>query len=50
MPQGVAYTIDYKAERDMALEQVQELKETVARLRKALAVAEEKIRASPFVQ
>ena len=50
MPQGIAYTIDYKAERDMALERVQELKETVALLRRALARAEEKIRLSPFVQ
>jgi len=37
-------------ERDMALEQVKELKETVSLLRKALATAEEKIRISPFVQ
>ena len=51
MPQG---RLDYILETEQALalekEKVQELKETVARLRKALAVAEEKIRASPFVQ
>jgi len=50
MPQGVKYTICYKQERDEALEQVKELKETVSLLRKALARAEEKIRLSPFVQ
>ena len=37
MPQGIAYTIDYKAERDLALEQVQELKETVALLQRAVS-------------
>ena len=50
MPQGITYTIDYKAERDMAIEQVQELQHTVVLLRRALARAEEKIRISPFVQ
>jgi len=50
MSQGIKYTICYKQERDMALEQVQELKETIALLKRALARAEEKIRISPFVQ
>jgi hypothetical protein len=49
MPQSIAYTIDYKAERDMALEEIQDLKETIKRLKNRLAIAEEKIRASPFV-
>jgi len=56
MSQGIKYTICYKLERDIALGQVQELEETVARLRKAndildrlLSIAEEKIRDSPFV-
>ena len=56
MSQGIKYTICYKQERDEALEQVKELKETIARLRKAndildrhLSIAEEKIRDSPFV-
>jgi len=51
MPQG---RLDYILETEQALalekEKVQELKETVALLRKALARAEEKIRLSPFVQ
>jgi len=56
MSEGVKYTICYKQERDILLEQVKELEETVARLRKAndildrhLSIAEEKIRDSPFV-
>jgi len=49
MSEGVKYTICYKQERDILLEQVKELKETVALLKRALAIAEEKIRASPFV-
>jgi hypothetical protein len=56
MSQGIKYTICYKQERDILLEQVKELKETVTRLRKAndildrhLSIAEEKIRLSPFV-
>ena len=56
MSQGIKYTICYKQERDILLEQVKELKETVTRLRKAndildrhLSIAEEKIRDSPFV-
>jgi hypothetical protein len=51
MPQG---RLDYILETEQALalekEKVQELKETVALLRKALARAEDKIRLSPFVQ
>ena len=49
MSEGVKYTICYKQERDILLEQVKELKETIALLKRALARAEEKIRDSPFV-
>ena len=49
MSQGIKYTICYKQERDILLEQVKELKETIALLNRALARAEEKIRDSPFV-
>ena len=51
MPHG---RLDYILETEQALalekEKVEELRETVARLRKALARAEDKIRLSPFVQ
>ena len=49
MPQGITYTIDYKAERDMALEQVQELKETVALLQRALNDKDKQIADLKFV-
>tara|TARA_B110000483_G_scaffold237400_1_gene312104 strand:- start:485 stop:667 length:183 start_codon:yes stop_codon:yes gene_type:complete len=46
--------LDYILETEQALalekEKVEELRETVALLRRALARAEEKIRLSPFVQ
>jgi len=35
MSQGIKYTICYKQERDIALEQVKELKETIRRLKAA---------------
>ncbi len=51
MPQG---RLDYILETEQALalekEKVQILKETISLLRKSLAVAEAKIRISPFVQ